>query len=158
MLQNSIYSAVVRFDDSKNRFNCASTNTCNGLVVLINPHLESVSIETIADAIVHEMTHNLFDLAELYEPSVPTKFHPRVIKSPWTGRMLDPNTYIQACYTWFGLKNFWQKAYLLHQSENANYYLKQSLKGFASTDFINIAKSEDIGFDQRVITTLESLQ
>ncbi|KZN44481.1 hypothetical protein [Pseudoalteromonas luteoviolacea] len=158
VLKASIYSIVVRFDTTKNIFNCASTNICNGLVVLINPHLNEVSVETLADAIVHEMTHNLFDIAELYEPCLPTKFHPQTIKSPWTGRMLDPNTYIQACYTWYGLRNFWQKAYKHFNTENAHKYLQQASKGFEQAEFVRIAKNSDEIINTKLITTLERLK
>lgn len=158
VLKASIYSVVVRFDSGKNKFNCASTNICNGLIVLINPHLNEVSMETLADAIVHEMTHNLFDIAELYEPCLPTKFHPQTFKSPWTGRMLDPNTYIQACYTWYGLRNFWQKAYKHFQTENANKYLQQASKGFEQAKFVRIAKNSDGILNTKLIETLERLK
>ncbi|MEI8704695.1 hypothetical protein [Pseudoalteromonas sp. B62] len=154
-LKDSIFTIAIRFDNTKDKFNCASTNICNGLIILINPHLDNVSIETVADAIVHEMIHNLFDVAELYEPCLPTKFHPRIIESPWTKRMLDPNTYIQACYTWYGLKCFWQKAHECEKSQNAYYYLQQSSKGFASSEFIDVAKNSEFEFDQKIISTLE---
>ncbi|AOT10984.1 hypothetical protein [Pseudoalteromonas luteoviolacea] len=158
VLKASICSIVVRFDTSKNKFNCASTNICNGLVVLINPHLNEVSVETLADAIVHEMTHNLFDIAELYEPCLPTKFHSQSVKSPWTGRMLDPNTYIQACYTWYGLRNFWQKAYAHFNSDNAHKYLQQASKGFEQAEFVRIAKESDDIINTKLIETLERLK
>ncbi|MCF6439147.1 hypothetical protein L1077_06885 [Pseudoalteromonas luteoviolacea] len=158
VLKASIYSITVRFDTNKNKFNCASTNICNGLVVLINPHLNEVSVETLADAIVHEMTHNLFDIAELYEPCLPTKFHPQTIKSPWTGRMLDPNTYIQACYTWYGLRNFWQKAFASFKTDNANKYLQQASIGFKQAEFVRIAKNSDEIINTKLIETLERLK
>ncbi|AUJ69740.1 MULTISPECIES: hypothetical protein [Pseudoalteromonas] len=158
ILKESICSIAIRFDKTKNRFNCASTNISNGLIVLINPNLSEVSVETIADAIVHEMTHNLFDLAELYEPCLPTKFHSRIIKSPWTGRMLDPNTYIQACYTWYGLKNFWRKAYAYEPSDNAYYYLQQASRGFSSSSFLDAITDSKFEIEQRLFDTLKNLQ
>ncbi len=81
---------------------------CRSLIA--NPHTAAVDDVDIADAIVHEAIHALLYMQEekkkwvndpdLYRPI------PRAI-SPWTGQHLPLRPFLQACFVWYGLLNFW---------------------------------------------------
>ena len=111
-------SLVVRKDpDNSGLFTAASTPTALMRPILRNPHRAEATTAEIADGWVHETIHCLFDLAELAAPALGSPLPERELRfrSPWTGRLLDPNTYIQACYVWYGLWHFWSRALLTEQ-------------------------------------------
>src|SRR5262249_41055714 len=108
-----VRALVLRKDPSAPaRFASASSQLAVGLVVLRNPQLAVATPSEIADGLIHEMIHILTDIIELREPCIRDRDAIAVrINSPWTGRSLDLNTYIQACYVWYGLWEFWLAAF-----------------------------------------------
>lgn len=152
-------SIIFRCDNSKEgAFFCsASTDFCNGQIVIINPQLENVSYLDIADAIIHESTHAMFDCAEFFELCVPSKREKSSVVSPWSGRNLDPNTYIQACYTWFALYNFWRKASINREHSAIEKFMRRSLAGFENNLHIKNAKKSKVQFDPKLYDALEKI-
>jgi hypothetical protein len=108
-----VRSLVLRKDPTApDRFASASSQLAIGLVVLRNPQLAVATPCEIADGLIHEMVHIMTDVVELREPCIHDRDAVAVrIDSPWTGRNLDLNTYIQACYVWYGLWEFWLAAF-----------------------------------------------
>lgn len=90
-------------------YTSASSQLCIGRPILRNPHLPGTHVTDLADGWVHETIHSLIDIIELARPMVADR---RVLASasftsPWTGRSLDLNTYLQACFVWYGLWKLW---------------------------------------------------
>jgi hypothetical protein len=100
---------VVRVDEGGDgHYTAASTRTAIGRPILRNPHRADVGIEEIADGVVHETIHAAIDLIELERPIVcDTAALDHRCRSLWTGRSLDLNTYVQACFVWCGLWHLW---------------------------------------------------
>ena len=66
----------------------------------------------IAEALVHEAIHSLLYMQERCHPWVPAELYapvPRVV-SPWRGRNLALRPFLQACFVWYGILQFWGKA------------------------------------------------
>jgi hypothetical protein len=108
-----VRALMLRKDPTVPSFRSASSRLTIGLVVFRNPQLEGITIEDVADCLIHEMIHNICDIIELREPFIcdPSIARQVRVDSPWTGRSLDLNTYIQACYVWYGLWEFWLAAF-----------------------------------------------
>jgi hypothetical protein len=94
-------------------FSSGSDQQHIGRVVITNPHLPAVDEARLAEALVHEAIHALLYMSV---NTVPWGFidQPTVvlasIRSPWTGRQLDPSAFLHACFVWYGLTQFWSLA------------------------------------------------
>ena len=82
-----------------------------GRTALINIHQFISRPALIADALVHEAIYAIFYFQEWLQPWVTDAavyhgegYH---VISPWSGRALRPRQFMQACFVWFGLYNFW---------------------------------------------------
>ena len=95
---------VIRTDPAHDRFIGGSVKLTPGRVVLLNAHLDSATPEAIMDGMIHETIHSVIDHAEFVSPMIrdPAGMKVRIV-SPWSGRDLDANTYLQACFVWYGL-------------------------------------------------------
>jgi hypothetical protein len=103
---------IVRNDPSAPaHYTSASTTLCLRRPVLRNPFVEAARVCELADGLVHEAVHCACDIAEMHDGHWldPAAYDMR-IASPWTGRRLDLHTYLQACWVWYGLWNFWLAA------------------------------------------------
>lgn len=96
-----------------NSFSSGTSAQFVGRSVLSNPHLETVTDEIIAEALVHETIHGLLYMQEVQEPWVysndvyGSKLRTR---SSWTGNPLPIRPFLQAAFVWYGLINFWGHA------------------------------------------------
>ncbi len=104
-----VHTVVLRCDPSVAEATSSTTRNALGRIVLRNPHLAE-DAGVIADALLHETIHILLDHAELAAPLLPEPEGEAAIESPWSGRRLDPNTFIQACFVWYGLFTLWLAA------------------------------------------------
>jgi hypothetical protein len=119
-------------------FRAASTPLCLGRPVLRNPDLPEATIAELVDGLVHETIHCVIDLVEFREPLVleVSTLASTTVLSPWTGRRLDLNTYLQACLVWYGLWNFWSRGIGAHAIATSVIfrYLAGAAEGFLSAD------------------------
>jgi HEXXH motif-containing protein len=102
-----------RDDANPNFFTSASVNTHIGRIALINPHLDRISPEALATALVHEAIHSLLYRMEQDHPLLPTldpSDKDTLVTSPWTNAPLHLHTYLHACCVWYGLVHFWQRS------------------------------------------------
>ncbi len=127
-----VRSVMIRNDPTASSLRSASSSLTVGLAVFRNPHLENVNREDLAEGLIHEMIHTLCDIVEFAEPFVidPSARDERVV-SPWSGRSLDLDTYIQACFVWYGLWEFWLAAFDsgAFDARNAITYFQISSRG-----------------------------
>jgi hypothetical protein len=121
--------------------------------------LPGIRPSDLAEALVHESIHAIIDTIELRKSLLLAKdFQTPEMRSPWTGRVLDTNTYIQACFIWYGLWNFWLKAVAINAfpHQDVLYQLRQSSKGFAAQDVVK--PLADRGVRNEVLEALRHAQ
>jgi HEXXH motif-containing protein len=109
---------VVRFTkvlilqkDSTQPFSSGSNGDYVGRSVIANPQVASTA--ALADAVVHEAIHSLLYMQEEQQPWVldQSLYTPTpCVVSPWSGRTLPVRPFVQACFVWYGLANFWAMA------------------------------------------------
>jgi hypothetical protein len=133
---------VVRNDLSQpDHYICASSPTCIGSPVFRNPHLAYVTVEMLIDGLVHETMHCLLDIAEFKDPFLldPRAISDIQVSSPWSGKSLDLDTYVQACFVWYGLCEFWllAKESGTFNAEAVVRFISRSSRGFASRDIVH---------------------
>jgi hypothetical protein len=104
---------ILQRDDAQ-PFSSGSNGQFVGRSVVANPHVEGIDAAVLADAVVHEAIHAALYMQELQRPWVldeqlydPT---PRAV-SPWSGRELPLRPFLQACFVWYGLLNFWARVH-----------------------------------------------
>lgn len=103
---------IQRHPPTEAEFNSSSFSGLAGLTVLTNPHASVVDVATMADALVHEAIHGALYAyeaiaGELLLPHMQANIR---IESPWTGALLNLESFCQACVVWYGLSWFWQRA------------------------------------------------
>ncbi|QHI36940.1 hypothetical protein IMCC3317_23100 [Kordia antarctica] len=90
-------------------FKSVTDNTHINRVIICNGH--SVELEILAEAFMHEATHGLLTIIDIFNQWQPgneeTTILGRTIRSPWTGNLLTIKNLVQAVYVWYGLYNFW---------------------------------------------------
>lgn len=126
---------VVRSDPSvPEHYTSASTTLCLRRPVLRNPFVAAARVCDLADGLVHEAIHCACDISEMVDgPWLnDASAYGTYVFSPWTGRRLDLHTYLQACWVWYGLWNFWLAA--LEEGtiapDDAAYCLARAYRGF----------------------------
>lgn len=105
---------VVRKDPLATRkYTSASSRIALGRPILRNPHVPSATPMELIDSLVYESIHGVVDIVELESPIVMVDkvLRDSRVDSPWTGQSLDINTYVQSCFVWFGLWNFWSSVF-----------------------------------------------
>jgi hypothetical protein len=124
---------AIRLDTQcPNAFSSGSFRDLPGLSLLCNVHLDIASPFLIADAIVHEAIHTqIYRYEALGNNRLVSReaINERVC-SPWTGRSLRLDSFIQACFVWFGLHHFWDAGAV----DDANH---SALALRASAGFVN---------------------
>ena len=99
--------------DADGKFSSGSTGEYVGRSIFCNAHLPAVDAGTMAEALVHESIHSLLYMHETCEPWVTSddlRTNEAVVVSPWTRVRLPLRNYLQACFVWFGLAEFWSMA------------------------------------------------
>jgi hypothetical protein len=94
-------------------FSSGTSGQFVGRAVIANAHLPAVTVEDIADAVIHESIHGLLYMQEQQKAWVATAElygGRRVTHSPWTGTALPLRPYMQAAFVWYGLVHFWAHA------------------------------------------------
>lgn len=105
--------ANVVVDSDSGKFTSGSTGQYIGRSIFCNSELASADIELLAESLVHEATHSLLYMHEALHPWV-LRDEPfdaeAVVVSPWSGATLPVRPFLQACFVWFALVNFWSLA------------------------------------------------
>ncbi|NEY34572.1 hypothetical protein GTU99_20610 [Streptomyces sp. PRKS01-65] len=104
---------VLLRDDRERVFSSGSCAQYVGRSVLGNPQFSAVDHALVAEGVVHESIHGFLYMHEVQESWVldDSLYSMRpMIPSPWTGRRLPVRPFLQACFVWYGLFNFWSAA------------------------------------------------
>jgi hypothetical protein len=73
--------------------------------------VEKYDVTAMANALVHEAIHTVLYIVGHTLPYLRGDVDDAyTIRSPWSGRALDPYSFAHAIFVWFGLWQFWQRA------------------------------------------------
>jgi hypothetical protein len=144
------------------QFSSGSTTQYVGRTFITNPHVRSVDIADLAEALVHEGIHALLFMEELRHPwgDIPElRDGVRRLDSPWTGNALSLSSYLQACFVWYGLAHFWALAMGERAFELAG--IKRRLIR-AACGFLRSPLCNDLekfpGIDREIVETIQEMQ
>lgn len=157
-------SLVVRVDlDRPNRFTSGSSGQFVGRTCLINPTAKGVDDAVLAEALIHEAIHSLLYMQERNRAWVNNRdvFSGEGYRttSPWSDNPLRPRQFMQACFVWFGLYNFWRDPEA--KSIFGLAARRQELKardGFYRNKLADLTASWKYFSDPEVIDTIQRLQ
>lgn len=87
----------------------ASSALAIGQTVVRNPQAPAVDEAWFGETLVHEAVHATLDVMRATHPMLlaPERVAQARVASPWTGRLLDVDTYLQACWVWYALTWMW---------------------------------------------------
>lgn len=127
---------VVRQDPLDPGSHSAGARVTPGRMVMTNPLLRSDTPECLADFVIHEAIHCAIDHCEVVSPILRGVGFAPAIRSPWTGKLLDVNTFVQACFVWYGLVHFWRTARSVSElcTPGSEQMLAQAESGFRRAD------------------------
>jgi hypothetical protein len=115
-----------------------------GAMGLINMHKAKSSGKSVADTLVHETIHSLIYRLELFKFMFidDQASMPMTVKSPWTGNKLSMQSFVHACFVWFGLWNFWEISASLGCDAPA--LRKRAKNGFLTGEPATLVTREDL--------------
>ena len=145
------------------QFSSGSTTQYVGRTFITNPHVDSVDIVNLAEALVHEGIHALLFMEEFQHPwGESPDLHDAVrrFESPWTGNSLSLSSFLQACFVWYGLAHFWalalqERAFDLKRIKQR---LIQAVRGFLSDPLCNNLETFLPGIYPDVVDTIQEMQ
>lgn len=137
----------------------SSTPSHIGRLLIRNGHL--MTFGHLVDSLVHEAIHGILFVVELSSPFVvdSTAEQP-LIRSRWSGKMLPLQTYLHACFVWYGLARFWRKALFAEilPLDVINQLLATALRGFKPTNPIEALLPYSGQIEPRVIECVSRLR
>ena len=139
-------------DDLGDSFASGSFAGFPGLTVLANARLDRVTAARLLDSLYHEALHAvIYFFEELYSPLLIENYDRSVkIMSPWSGRELGLNQFVQAVLVWSALIALWSDRDIITSStEEAASLLKRAENGFASRTVSATLKSPDVSSNLR---------
>jgi hypothetical protein len=130
---------------------------------IANPHLPKVDEVDIAEAIIHEAIHGLLYMQERDKRWVlnPAFYAPDpVVASPWTGNPLDLRPFLQACFVWYGLLNFWCLALEANTFDRARIHtrISRAIIGFLNQPLLSYITSYLPEISTDVLDAIEIMQ
>lgn len=148
---------------SPTQFSSGSSGQFVGRTVLGNPHLATVTPARLSDALVHEAMHSLLYMDEQQDRWVlrPELYDgPMRITSPWTGASLPLRPYLQACFVWYGLLNYWSRAwdrqaFPVHEVKER---ISQALVGFLRGPLLVRVEGVIQDLSPELVGTIEEMQ
>lgn len=156
---------VLRYDPEKPHvFASSSSGQFTGRSMLINPHRESVAGATVIDGIVHEAIHSILYMLEKKSPWLLANSlysdDSAWVNSPWTGTRLLLRPFLQACFVWYGLLNFWSNSTaltLLPEFEVLN-MTRRAFLGFTKGPLIENVHPWRDHIDKEVLNAINVMQ
>lgn len=131
-MDSFIYLVCIREEvEERASFSSVSFSCYPGLAVLSN--CQGVGAHKLADALVHEAIHSALYLFETTKHPLLTCQPPAHLRlqSPWTGRQLSLDSYVQACFVWFGLAHLWKQMMSgTDELGEVTTFLRKALSGF----------------------------
>ncbi len=152
-----------RDPDLPGEFTSGSSAQYIGRSILSNPHTEKVDEVLIAEGIVHEAIHSILYMQEIQEKWVnrPEYYSTeKIFISPWTGNRLPLRPFLQACFVWYGLLNFWclalEKKVLNTSKVQAR--IEQAARGFLVPNLTEQLTSYKEGISSVILETVYEME
>jgi len=145
---------ILQKDANDAVFSSGSTRQYVGRSCLGNPQIASIA--DLANGIVHEGIHGLLYMQEVQEEWVSDpelRDSTRRVFSPWTGAHLALRPFLQACFVWYGLANFWSQALANNSfadTQEARNWLERTLLGFTKGPLLQHIRAYE-GFISTVV-------
>jgi hypothetical protein len=146
-----------------NRFSSGSTTQYVGRTFFTNPHVDSVDIVDLAEALVHEGIHAVLFMDELRHPwgdIAELRDGVRRVGSPWTGNSLSLSSFLQACFVWYGLAHFWALALRerAFDPQRIKQRFIQAVCGFLGGPLVQNLETFLPGIYPEVVETIQKMQ
>lgn len=150
---------VLQRDSENESFSTISGRAFLGKVIFRNSPDSIDPIESLIDTIIHEAIHSYLYIVEQKCPWMENIYDNDLIKSPWSGNYIRIDSYLHACFVWFGLANFWKMAVAFNHEElkNSSKFLDRSLKGFDCEDLTNELGQNKRKINLNILNELRSL-
>ena len=114
-------NVIVMQDDPKNGSHATiSGRSFPGQAIFRNLPTR-INSEMLVDSLIHEAIHSYLYAVEQKRPWLKDIQDNGVIRSPWTNNELRIDSYLHACFVWFGLFSFWRKALEIEAHYSAAY-------------------------------------
>ena len=151
---------ILQSDDTRT-FSSGSNGHFIGRSVIANP-LAASSLD-LAEGVVHEAIHALLYMQEEQQPWVLSAalYEPRpAIESPWTQRQLPLRPFLQACFVWYGLTNFWGQccAQGIYDDSRAVWLFKRAAAGFLRGPLVKHLAPFRSSLSDDIVWTISELQ
>jgi hypothetical protein len=99
-----------------------------GRVILYNAHLMDGAL--LVSTLIHEAIHQALNIVDVFHPLVNDDGTARIV-SPWTAKQLSLANFVQACFVWYGLLQFWRVGNeVMKRSERSQQEQAQAWLGF----------------------------
>ena len=107
LVDSNVEVYVLRFGDGRSPQGMSSSSCEDwiGAILLVNADRIGISVERLADAVLHEAIHSQVSKVEALTARLENS---ATLLSPWTGIQLTSSTYAHACFVWYGLVHFWR--------------------------------------------------
>ena len=156
---------VLRCDPNNLKgFASSSSGHFTGRSMLINPHTEDAAGATVTNGIVHEAIHSILYMIEKKCPWLSADHlyfdDSARVNSPWTGASLLLRPFLQACFVWYGLVNFWSHTTalaVLPKSEVLS-MATRAYAGFANGPLVDCLNPWRNRIDKDVLDTIDAMQ
>jgi hypothetical protein len=140
---------LLRGLDSASGFASGSDARHAGLMILDNPHSQHVSDIMLTETIVHEAMHSLLYMT-IHEmpwgPGDSCAFTSTRVISPWSGTPLTVDSFLHACFVWYGVLHFWSGALpitALSDADQVRGRVARSVEGFLGAPLLdNLCKDD----------------
>ena len=134
-----------------------------GRSFITNVQSSVVTVEAVADAIVHEGIHGLLYMQQVMQPWGPPELiynQTPVAKSPWTGNLLPLRSFLEACFVWYGLLHFWCYALVnpVFEQREVRRHLGRALSGFVRQRLTDLVDEQREKLSPDVIDSVAALQ
>jgi hypothetical protein len=101
-----VYGVFRQVQNLGSAFASGSFKKCPGLMYVYNPAL--INDAFLMDSLIHESVHGVLYYHEVLFGDLCTNVEENVLLvSPWTGKSLSVDQYVQANFVWWALYNFW---------------------------------------------------
>ena len=154
---------VAQSDDSAN-FSSGSNGQYIGRVVLANLDASRVTVEAVAEAMVHEAIHGFLYMHESVNPwttDLSLYTSRGDVISPWTGACLPVRAFLQACFVWFGLAMFWASHVLkspVFEPQQVRTHFERAIRGFQSGLLVDRLSARRDVLNPDVLDAIRELQ
>jgi hypothetical protein len=155
--------ALILQPDPGEPFSSGSNGQFVGRSAIGNPQLPTVDAAVLADALLHEAIHSFLYMQELSRSWVldPALYDavPRVT-SPWTQRRLPLRPFLQACFVWYGLLNFWARAHAAGAFDETRrlQLLERAAAGFIGDRLVGALKPYRAACRDEVLVAVDEMQ